>query len=62
MISKVRTVNVCCQGFTRSDNGTTCVPECTQPCVHGTCEEPDVCQCDQGFGGIDCSKCKKFFY
>ncbi|XP_023314938.1 multiple epidermal growth factor-like domains protein 8 isoform X2 [Trichogramma pretiosum] len=34
---------------------TTCVPMCTQGCVRGTCVEPDVCQCDFGYVGRNCS-------
>lgn len=26
-----------------------CVPECTNGCVHGTCVEPEICHCDNGF-------------
>ena len=29
-----------------------------QKCYHGNCVAPDVCQCEGGFGGKDCSKCK----
>ncbi|XP_023245420.1 multiple epidermal growth factor-like domains protein 8 [Copidosoma floridanum] len=33
----------------------TCVPMCTQGCVRGTCVEPDVCRCDFGYVGRNCS-------
>jgi len=58
MIPKWRPVSVCCKGFDRSSNGTHCVPSCSQTCVHGECVEPDVCDCEPGYGGISCSKCK----
>ena len=58
MIPKWRPVQVCCKGYDRSPNGTHCVPVCSQQCVHGDCIEPDVCDCQPGFGGPSCSKCK----
>ncbi|XP_015121638.1 multiple epidermal growth factor-like domains protein 8 [Diachasma alloeum] len=33
----------------------TCVPMCTQGCVRGTCVEPNVCRCDFGYVGANCS-------
>ncbi|KAK0091776.1 hypothetical protein PV326_002712 [Microctonus aethiopoides] len=33
----------------------TCVPMCTQGCVRGTCIEPNVCRCDFGYVGANCS-------
>lgn len=33
----------------------TCVPMCTQGCVRGTCIEPNVCHCDFGYVGSNCS-------
>lgn len=32
-----------------------CVPMCTQGCVRGTCIEPNVCRCDFGYVGANCS-------
>ena len=58
MIPKWRPVQVCCKGYARSSNGTSCVPICSQHCYHGNCVEPDICKCDPGFGGPACSKCK----
>lgn len=28
---------------------------CTEECVHGRCVSPDTCQCEPGWGGLDCS-------
>ncbi|XP_058808805.1 multiple epidermal growth factor-like domains protein 8 isoform X2 [Phymastichus coffea] len=33
----------------------TCVPMCTQGCVRGTCIEPNMCHCDFGYVGSNCS-------
>ncbi|XP_028050046.1 multiple epidermal growth factor-like domains protein 8 isoform X7 [Monomorium pharaonis] len=32
-----------------------CVPMCTQGCVRGTCVKPDLCRCDFGYVGSNCS-------
>lgn len=32
-----------------------CKPVCNKGCVNGTCTEPEVCVCDFGFVGGDCS-------
>ncbi|XP_043253802.1 multiple epidermal growth factor-like domains protein 8 [Colletes gigas] len=32
-----------------------CVPMCTQGCVRGTCVEPNICRCDFGYVGANCS-------
>merc|ERR1712002_366740 len=32
-------------------------PICSQGCVHGLCEGPDICACDIGWEGIDCNTC-----
>ena len=62
MIPKWRPVQVCCKGYARSSNGTSCVPICSQHCYHGRCVEPDVCKCEPGFGGPACSKCEYFLH
>lgn len=28
---------------------------CTEECDHGRCVSPDTCQCEPGWGGLDCS-------
>lgn len=28
---------------------------CTEECAHGRCVSPDTCQCEPGWGGLDCS-------
>ncbi|XP_013887580.1 multiple epidermal growth factor-like domains protein 11, partial [Austrofundulus limnaeus] len=43
----------CCPGFFES--GDMCVPLCTEECVHGRCVSPETCQCEPGWGGLDCS-------
>ncbi len=58
MIHKWRPVDVCCKGYSRSLNGTHCVPTCSQVCQRGRCVEPDVCECDPGYGGPACTKCE----
>ena len=32
---------------------------CKEDCVHGTCVEPDSCQCFKGWSGNTCNKCIK---
>ena len=32
---------------------------CKEDCVHGTCVEPDSCQCFKGWSGDTCNKCIK---
>ena len=61
MIPKWRPVQVCCKGFAKSTNGTDCIPICSQRCYHGRCVAPDQCECEPGFGGASCSKCKNIF-
>ena len=58
MLPKVRIVSGCCQGYAKSSNGTSCSPICHKHCLHGTCVAPNTCNCQHGFGGDDCSKCK----
>lgn len=51
-------VNVCVNSIVHyTDEGTSlCVSAlCTEECVHGRCVSPDTCQCEPGWGGLDCS-------
>uniref|UniRef100_A0A3P9KFR9 Multiple EGF like domains 11 n=1 Tax=Oryzias latipes TaxID=8090 RepID=A0A3P9KFR9_ORYLA len=43
----------CCPGFFESSD--LCAPLCTEECVHGRCVSPETCQCEPGWGGLDCS-------
>lgn len=38
-----------------------CVARCTKECVHGRCVAPDLCQCESGWRGDDCSSCELRF-
>ncbi len=31
------------------------IARCTEECAHGRCVSPDTCQCEPGWGGLDCS-------
>lgn len=44
---------ICGDGY--KAKGDECVPICTQGCVRGTCIEPNVCECDFGYVGANCS-------
>ncbi|NXK42905.1 PEAR1 protein, partial [Piprites chloris] len=43
----------CCLGYYESRDS--CVPRCSQECVHGRCVAPERCQCEPGWRGPDCS-------
>ncbi|XP_066277217.1 spore coat protein SP65-like isoform X2 [Branchiostoma lanceolatum] len=43
----------CCLGWDQV--GDTCMAHCYHPCEHGTCVDTNVCRCDPGWGGGDCS-------
>ncbi|KAG7311412.1 hypothetical protein JYU34_002454 [Plutella xylostella] len=43
----------CGGGYKRSDGA--CVAVCSQGCVRGVCLHPDVCHCDFGYVGANCS-------
>ena len=69
LIHKWRPVDVCCKGYSPGapgsgpssspSNGTAlCLPDCPQRCHRGKCVEPDVCECEPGYGGPACSKCE----
>lgn len=44
---------ICGKGY-REENGT-CLPVCSQGCVRGKCVKPNVCDCDFGYVGANCS-------
>jgi len=43
----------CREGYERSD--TSCIPICSEGCIHGTCKEPGKCVCNFGYVGTNCS-------
>lgn len=53
-VPKKRPVEYCCEGYGLTSDGQLCIPICSQQCVHGKCESPDVCKCESGYGGIRC--------
>lgn len=44
----------CAVGYKLNQNNQ-CVPVCTQGCVRGVCVEPNVCKCNFGYVGANCS-------
>lgn len=44
----------CAEGFEETPDKA-CIPKCTQGCVRGKCVEPNVCSCDFGYVGANCS-------
>lgn len=47
---------ICADGYKTSyDNEEICVPICNQGCFYGTCVHPNVCKCDFGYVGANCS-------
>ncbi|XP_058056317.1 multiple epidermal growth factor-like domains protein 8 [Anopheles bellator] len=48
----------CAPGYANSGAtaaGPDCVPVCSQGCVRGACVKPNVCQCEFGYVGANCS-------
>ncbi|XP_074654134.1 multiple epidermal growth factor-like domains protein 8 [Tubulanus polymorphus] len=46
----------CKRGYKRSDRNKDCEPKCSQGCApNGICVEPDVCKCNFGYVGHNCS-------
>ncbi|CAG0920227.1 unnamed protein product [Notodromas monacha] len=54
-VKKTRTVSVCCKGYAEAADGESCIPICSNDCIHGVCESPEKCKCLPGFGGPTCS-------
>lgn len=44
---------ICGEGYKSVDGG--CLPICKQGCFHGSCVHPNVCKCDFGYVGHNCS-------
>lgn len=44
---------ICGPGY--KEERSTCVPVCSKGCVRGVCVEPNVCRCDFGYVGSNCS-------
>lgn len=58
IIPKMRAVYECCEGYIENDHRNGCIASCSQPCTHGVCISPNVCKCEEGFGGPSCDVCK----
>ncbi|XP_046398520.1 multiple epidermal growth factor-like domains protein 8 [Ischnura elegans] len=49
---------VCGKGY-KEEERLGCAPVCQPSCIHGWCAKPNLCQCDFGYVGQDCSiKCQ----
>ncbi|XP_018320718.1 multiple epidermal growth factor-like domains protein 8 isoform X2 [Agrilus planipennis] len=44
---------ICGEGYNATETG--CKPVCSSGCVRGQCVQPNVCQCDFGYVGANCS-------
>ncbi|XP_019616846.1 PREDICTED: mucin-like protein [Branchiostoma belcheri] len=42
----------CCVGWNRI--GDTCQADCYYPCEHGLCVDTNLCECDEGWEGLQC--------
>jgi len=56
--------NITCQNGWTSSSDTDplypcATPTCSDGCDHGACEGPDICACDVGWEGVNCSTCIK---
>lgn len=45
----------CADGYRKAENTNDCLPICTQGCTYGDCVSPDVCTCNFGYVGSNCS-------
>ncbi|KAG8199355.1 hypothetical protein JTE90_011818 [Oedothorax gibbosus] len=61
-VLKTRTVFDCCQGYKRVSKDT-CKPVCARGCIHGNCTQPEHCECEVGWEGVECTKeCNNNWY
>ncbi|XP_066924468.1 uncharacterized protein [Clytia hemisphaerica] len=51
---KLRTIHECCDGWA-PHNGECTIPLCKPACQHGTCMKPNICSCQKGYKGKQCS-------
>lgn len=56
VLEKKKPIEECCEGFIISPNKTNCIPVCQNNCEHGTCVFPNICKCDDNYGGPYCNK------
>jgi len=56
VLEKKKPIEECCEGFVISPNKTNCIPVCQNNCEHGTCTSPNICKCDDNYGGPYCNK------
>lgn len=48
----------CRRGYYLDTDGT-CVTCESHGCIHGTCSAAGQCECDAGFGGVNCTECRR---
>lgn len=56
----MRAVYECCEGYVENDHRNGCIAFCSNSCDHGVCVSPNVCKCEEGFGGPLCDVSKYF--
>lgn len=42
------------EGYKLNKDGTGCIADCKDKCVHGSCVAPNKCKCEHGYGGPTC--------
>ncbi|GFS54929.1 hypothetical protein TNIN_100831 [Trichonephila inaurata madagascariensis] len=53
-VTKTKIVFECCDGYEKIQDK--CVAVCKDGCVNGECVSPNICSCDEGWQGSNCTQ------
>nr|XP_022919734.1 uncharacterized protein LOC111428453 isoform X2 [Onthophagus taurus] len=53
---RVKYIKTCCSGYKLSNKGDSCIAEGCPNCINGICNKTQICDCEPGYQGIDCSE------
>ncbi|GFY45369.1 hypothetical protein TNIN_359211 [Trichonephila inaurata madagascariensis] len=60
-VKKTKIVFECCDGYEKVQDK--CVAVCKDGCVNGECVSPNICSCDEGWQGSNCTQeCEDGWY